>query len=256
MNPRRPGSHAPVDRGSFEHAWHDRFLEFAALHDDDAGIAGWSKSGLETRMRFFRALWRPVPQGALFLDVGCGAGTYTRLLAEQGVLATGVDYSLPALRKARERSSAATSYCAADAVRLPFRDATFDGVLCFGLLQAVSDSAPVARELGRVLKPGGTLWIDALNRGGIAAQVERARRRLRGRSMHLRYESPRILARILASAGFEDVTRHWLPMVPARIARWQPFLESRPARFAFAHVPPVGSVLSHAFVCRATRADS
>jgi ubiquinone/menaquinone biosynthesis C-methylase UbiE len=253
MNSRRSGSCARPDTESLERAWHDRFIEFAALRDDDAGIAGWSTSGLETRMRFFRSLWRSVPKASLFLDVGCGAGTYTRWLVDQGVRATGIDYSLPTLLKARERSAPSTSFCAADAVHLPFRDATFDGVLCFGLLQAVSDSAPVVGELARVLKPGGALWIDALNRGGIAAQVSRARRRLRGRPMHLRYESPAVLAGILREAGFENVARHWLPMVPSRIAMLQPLIESRAARFAFARLPAVGQLLSHAFVLRATR---
>ena len=243
----------PHEDESFEHAWHDRFLEFAALRDDDAGIAGWSTSGLQTRMRFFRRWWRSAGTGARYLDVGCGAGTYTRWLVEQGVQATGVDYSLPALVKARERSVTPIPFCAADAMRLPFRDATFDGALCFGLLQAVSDSTPVVRELARVLKPGGTLWIDALNRGGIAARATRARLRLRGRPMHLRYESPAVLGGILTEAGFENLTRHWLPIVPSRMARLQPLVESRVARFAFAHLPPVGPLLSHAFVFRGTR---
>ena len=207
MNARQSESGELPDRESFEHAWHDRFLEFATLRDDDAGIAGWSKSGLETRLRFFRGLWRSAPRGAMYLDAGCGAGTYTRWLVEHGVQAIGIDYSLPTLMKARERSAAVTSFCAADAVSLPFRDATFDGALCFGLLQAVSDSTPVARELARVLKPGATLWIDALNRGGVAARAARARLRLRGRPMHLRYESPVALARILVDAGFSNCWR-------------------------------------------------
>ena len=253
MNARRSGPHKP-DAESFEHAWHDRFLEFAALRDDDAGIAGWSTSGLDARLRFFRRLWGTAPPGARFVDVGCGAGTYTRWLGEQGVQAIGVDYSLPTLAKARGRSDAATSFCAADAVRLPFRNAAFDGALCFGLLQAVSDSGPVVRELARVLRPGATLWIDALNQRGIAAQAARARLRLKGRPMHLRYESPQILAGKLVDAGFVDLARLWLPIMPSRLRRLQTLVESRAARLVFDGVPMVGALLSHAFVYRATRA--
>lgn len=255
MSSRRPESRETDGRDSFDRAWHERFLEFASLRDDDAGIAGWSTSGLETRLRFFRNRWRTSQPGALYLDAGCGAGTYTRWLAEQGVHPIGVDYSLPTLVKARDRSAAGLSFCAADALRLPFRDKTFDGALCFGLLQAVSNSAPVARELARVLKPGGTLWIDALNQGGLAARVASARRRARGQPMHLRYESPRVLSRIMADAGFDDLTLHWLPIVPARMRLLQPVVESRVARYVFAHVPPVGGALSHAFVIRAMRAS-
>jgi SAM-dependent methyltransferase len=253
---RRPSKpREPHGRESFERAWHQRFLEFAALRDDDAGIAGWSRSGLETRLRFFRGLWTAAPRGALYLDVGCGAGTYTRWLAEQGVRAVGIDYSLPALLKARDRSPPELPFCAADAAQLPFRDATFDGALCFGLLQAVSDSAPVARELSRILKPGAVLWIDALNRGGLASRAARARLQARGRPMHLRYESSEALARTLADAGFVGLARHWLPMVPSRMQFLQPWVESRVARFALSRVPQMGELLSHAFVYHAMRGD-
>lgn len=241
---------------SFEEAWRERFGEFAALRDDDAGIAGWSTSGLETRMRFFRSLWAPVPAGSLYLDAGCGAGTYARWLDDQGLRAVGVDYSLPALVKARDRSPPAVSYCAADAVRLPFADAVFDGALCFGVLQAVSESAPVVRELARVLKPGAALWIDALNRSGLAARVTTARRRARGRPMHLRYEEPGALARALAVAGFDRLERHWLPIVPHGMRHLRPLVESRLARLALSRAPILGGLLSHAFVYRATRAGA
>jgi SAM-dependent methyltransferase len=243
-----------AERESFEHAWHDRFVEFAELRDDDAGIAGWSTNGLETRFRFFRGLWPATPPGALYLDAGCGAGTYTRWLTGQGMRVVGIDYSLPALAKARDRSGSAPMFCGADAVHLPFGDATFDAALCFGLLQAVSDSTPVVRELARVLKPGAALWIDALNRGGVAARAARTRLRLRHQPMHLRYESPRILGSILADAGFQNLTRHWLPIMPSRLQRLQPLVESRFARLALATITPVGAFLSHAFVYCATRA--
>src|SRR5438132_141237 len=85
---------------SFEAQWRERFIEFASLHDDDAGIAGWSMSGLESRFRMFCRLWKPVFAGQLILDLGCGAGTYTRFLFDKGMRPVGVDYSLFALTKA------------------------------------------------------------------------------------------------------------------------------------------------------------
>lgn len=245
----------PTGRTQFEQQWHERFVEFATLREDDAGIAGWSSSGLETRFRFFRRLWRPAAAGARYIDVGCGAATYTRWLAEQGVRIVGLDYSHPTLIKARARTPADIPLCAGDAGRLPFQDETFDGALCFGLLQAVSDSAGVVRELARVLKPGGELWIDALNGAGVAARVEQARLRLRGKDMHLRYESRRRVARVLRDAGFIDLTPHWLPIVPSRIQPLQPLLESHGARYAMARIPWAGMLLSHSFIFHARRAS-
>src|SRR5438128_4020607 len=86
----------PADGSSrtrFEEEWRERFEEFATLREDDAGIAGWSLSGLETRFRFFRRLWSEAPAGALYLDVGFGAATYTRWPAEQGLRVIRLDCS-------------------------------------------------------------------------------------------------------------------------------------------------------------------
>ncbi len=243
-------------RTRFEEQWRERFAEFAAQREDDAGIAGWSLSGLETRFRFFRRLWREASSGGLYLDVGCGAGTYTRWLAEQGLQVIGLDYSQPTLAKARTRTSPTIALCAADATRLPFPDSSFDGALCFGVLQAVSDSAPVIRELARVLRPGGELWIDALNSDGLAARLEQARLRRKGKGMHLRYELHGHVLSVLSDAGFGELTRHWLPIVPSRIHWLQRLVESRPARSLMARIPSMGALLSHSFVFRARRLET
>ena len=243
-------------RTRFEEQWRERFVEFATEREDDAGIAGWSLSGLETRFRFFRRLWHGAAPGSSYLDVGCGAGTYTRWLAEQGLQVIGLDYSQPTLKKARQRISPGIPLCAGDATRLPFADASFDGALCFGVLQAVSDSASVVRELARILKPGGDLWIDALNGSGVAARFEKARLRLKGKGMHLRYELYGHLTRMLSSSGFCEPTLHWLPIAPSRIHWLQPLIESRLARRAFAGFAPAGALLSHSFAFHARRLTS
>src|SRR6185312_7623388 len=61
----------------FEHSWRKRFGEFAELSDDDAGIAGWSESGLDARFRRFRRLWGERTISGCWIDAGCGAATYS-----------------------------------------------------------------------------------------------------------------------------------------------------------------------------------
>src|SRR5688572_17722623 len=95
---------------AFERAWRKRFEGFAERNDDEAGIAGWTNSGLQTRLRRFAALWRVPTPGQRWLDAGCGAGTYTRLLEEHGLEVVGVDYSLTSLRKARARDGSAHAH--------------------------------------------------------------------------------------------------------------------------------------------------
>ena len=243
-------------RQTFEKAWQERFAEFASIREDDAGIAGWSPTGLETRFRFFCSLWTGAGKDAVFLDVGCGAGTYSRWLAEQGLTVIGVDYSYLSLVKGRRRDSVRVHYCASDAMRLPFPDASVDGALCFGVLQAVSDSAPVVSELARVVRPGGEIWIDALNAWNPAALCDRWQRRLAGRPMHLRYESAHAVLELMRVAGFEALSRHWLPIMPRRLQRFQTLSESTLARCVLNAVPALGSIASHSFVIRGVRCSS
>lgn len=236
------------DGPSFEAKWRERFEEFAELRDDDAGIAGWSPSGLETRFRFFTRRWSDPPAAGLWLDIGCGAGTYSSWLHRRGLRTIGLDYSQPTLLKARGRIPGEIALVAGDAMHLPFADGTFDGALCFGVLQAVSDSAPIVREIARVLAPGGVLWIDALNRDGIAARLTEIRRTLRGKQRHLRYESAHALERCLVDAGFIDIRRYWLPIAPTRLQRMQPLLESKALVAILDSIPAAGRLLSHSFV--------
>jgi ubiquinone/menaquinone biosynthesis C-methylase UbiE len=114
----------------FEAAWRRRFEEFAREHDSDAGIAGWSEAGLQARLRGFLRSWRPDAPGAVWLDAGCGAGTYARAMASAGQQVVGLDYSLPSLLKARRRSQdGSILWLAADVTRLPLASSSLDGAI-------------------------------------------------------------------------------------------------------------------------------
>jgi hypothetical protein len=73
--------------------------------------------------------------------------------------------------------------------------------------------------------------------------------------MHLRYESPRSIRRILRASGLVDVELHWMPIVPSKWARVQAWLERPAMRRAVAVVPLIGLLLSHAFIVHAKRPD-
>lgn len=256
MSPKTPEapSRSPRTPIPFESAWRRRFEEFAALRDDDAGIAGWSASGLEARLRHFLACWEGLTPETLWLDAGCGAGTYSRLLAGEGAHVVAVDYSPLTIRKARARSNGAhCAWVVSDVKRLPFRTAQFDGALCLGVLQALSASAPAVHELARAVRPGGAVWIDALNGWCLANLWTRLKRLAQGKPMHLRYESPWALRRTLREAGFENVRLHWMPILPARWQRWQAAVEHPIIRFLLRWIPPLGLAVSHAFLLKAEK---
>jgi len=236
----------------FEDQWRTRFEEFADLRDDDAGIAGWTTTGLDARVRRFLGLWKPGEPGR-WLDAGCGAGTYTRILLRHGHEVVGVDYSLPTLRKAVARELNGAVFTVADVRRLPFAPEHFDGILCLGVTQALEQSATALTELVRLLKPGGQLWIDALNGWCLIHAFGTLRRKVLGNAQHLRYESPLRVKKLCRDAGLADVRLHWMPIMPARSYSLQRVIESSPVARTLQYVPVLGALASHAFIVQATK---
>jgi SAM-dependent methyltransferase len=235
----------------FAARWKSRFERFARLNDDDAGIAGWSTSGLETRFRNFRRLWTAADRDTHWLDIGCGAGTYSRFLAGEGLRVIAMDYSFPSLLKARRRGPANIEWVAGDVARLPLRPGTLDGALCFGVLQAIPASRPALRSLAAALKPAGTLWIDVLNARCVANKLEMARLRRAGKPVHLRYETAQAFGEALRECGFAIVATHWIPILPAKVRRLQPIVELGPVRLLLRRLPALGAWLSHSVLVEA-----
>jgi SAM-dependent methyltransferase len=239
----------------FEAAWRERFGEFASSREDDAGIAGWTATGLEARLRKFLSVWQPSPRNSLWLDAGCGAGTYTRLIAERGLQVVGVDYTFVATAKAFNRDSSGSLYAVANVQRLPFRARTFQGVICFGVTQALSRSDALISELANVTAPGGELWVDGLNGACFMHLAERGRRFITRRRMHLRYEAAGHIARLMRKAGLVDVKRYWMPIAPAGMPSLQKLFETSIVRTIFDRLlPPAGALVSHSFVVCGRRA--
>lgn len=242
-----------MPRPKFEEQWRQRFIQRGTVCQDDADIAGWTRSGLEARLRNFQRLWPGDAPGALWLDVGCGAGSYTRYLAGQGVSPIGMDYSLPSVQKARERSPAAMTWAVGDVTQLAIRPASLDGVLCFGVMQALSRPEQAVRELVHATRPGGQVWIDALNRDCLTTRIRCLVARLTGRSPGLRYDRVGDLAAWLEREGATGIQVHWIPILPGRLQRYQSLLERPWMRRLIRAVPGLGSLLSHAILVSAKR---
>ena len=107
------------------------------------------------------------------LDVPCGQGRHSHLLAEAGYQVDGVDLSRELLGRARARGVGPTlRYTRADMRRLPARwTSRFDAVVnlftSFGFFLLPSDDERVVSEWARVLKRGGVLVWHGGNRDGV-----------------------------------------------------------------------------------------
>jgi demethylmenaquinone methyltransferase/2-methoxy-6-polyprenyl-1,4-benzoquinol methylase len=96
--------------------------------------------------------------GDRVLDLAAGTGTSSEAFHAVGADVVAADFSLGMLRAGHARRSH-LAFVAADALHLPFADASFDAVtISFGLRNLVDPRAGLA-EMARVTRPGGTLVV-------------------------------------------------------------------------------------------------
>ncbi|GIJ77437.1 Methyltransferase domain-containing protein [Micromonospora phaseoli] len=122
--------------------------------------------------------------GQRVLELGCGAASCSRWLADQGARPVAMDLSVGMLRHAAQaaaRSGVRVPLVQADALALPFADQSFDTVCtAFGAVPFVEDSATLMRQVYRVLRPGGRwvfsvthpmrwIFLDDPGQGGLTA---------------------------------------------------------------------------------------
>ncbi len=104
-----------------------------------------------------------IKAGSRVLDVGCGTGLIIPWLLEavgaEGMVIA-LDIAEIMLRVARDKHEAPNlEYIHADIAHPPFLDRSFDEVVCHNCFPHVSDKAGAAREMFRILRPGGRVSI-------------------------------------------------------------------------------------------------
>ncbi len=149
-----------------------------------------------------------IEAGDLLLDAGCGEGRHCFGALERGARVVGVDLDLGSLRKAAgalryaaKRRQSLGAMLQGDAFRLPFRDATFDKLICAEVMEHVHDYAAAARELARVTKPGGRIAVTIPTATSEALYLRLGDDYFESPGGHIRIFAPRDLARALGAAG-------------------------------------------------------
>ncbi|MGC9327733.1 MAG: class I SAM-dependent methyltransferase [Candidatus Hinthialibacter sp.] len=106
---------------------------------------------------------RQAPRGGRLLDVGCGAGHWSRFFHSLGYEVHGVDFSTQMIRTAKTTAPECT-FSVGDACALPFRTASFDMAASMAALEFMTAPETALQEMARCVKPGGRLIIGTLNR--------------------------------------------------------------------------------------------
>jgi ubiquinone/menaquinone biosynthesis C-methylase UbiE len=133
--------------------WHVR------LANEDAGLHSWHRNV---------AKFLDLSPGSRLLEIGCGRGHFASYIARRFPEAevTGVDFSEAAIGIAATNEQIASpnlSFRVGNATALEFADSGFDVVVSCECLEHVPSPDLMAREIGRVLRPGGSFYVTTEN---------------------------------------------------------------------------------------------
>ncbi len=181
------------------------------------------------------------------IDLGCGTGRHVLELAKSPATVLGADLSLHDLRVGRylleimRRDGdvrARVHWLQTAGERLPFVDGAFDRVICTETLEHVDDDSVLARELVRVLKPGGILAVSVPDEFSEKVFWKLSRNYRTHAGGHVRiYQRPQIV-RLLRDAGLRPYavryrhsleTLYWL----SHIAFWSDWGKQGPITRVF-----------------------
>jgi SAM-dependent methyltransferase len=147
-----------------------------------------------------------VRHGDRALDLGCGAGDFTALLAAAGARPVGVDVAEAAVARARSRHPGLDFRLTPIDGPLEFEDNLFDLVWASEVIEHVADTGRWLSEVRRVLSPGGRLLLTTPAHGRVAVALAGVERFSEPLGDHLHLYTRRSLRGLLEEFGFGELS--------------------------------------------------
>jgi 2-polyprenyl-3-methyl-5-hydroxy-6-metoxy-1,4-benzoquinol methylase len=154
-----------LDAEKFSRGWFEeidrRFVYSARLFGHDAAP-------------FDRIIPYAELKGRRVLEIGCGMGLHSELIASAGAAMTAIDISDTSVMATRNRSELKglnLDVRQMDACALQFDDNSFDFVWSWGVIHHSASTGQIVKEIYRVLKPGGEVRAMVYNLDGMPAYI-------------------------------------------------------------------------------------
>ncbi len=228
--PHAQGTVDQAEIGNFEAMaaeWWDPNGRLRPLHDLNPTRLDYLKREISARFgrdpKDSRAL-----EGLAILDIGCGGGLLTEPLARLGASMVGADAGAANIAAAKAHAEAqglVIDFRATTAEALASQGASFDVVIAMEIVEHVADLPMFLREIARMVRPGGLLFLATMNRTlkSFALAIVGAEYVLRwlpvGTHTWSKFVTPKELERVTEAAGLEVLDACGMVFDPLR-GRW------------------------------------
>lgn len=137
------------------------------------------------------------------LDIGCGDGLFLKYFKNCGLEVHGIDFGKTASNYARDILGLDVFTGSLEEAK--YQSGSFDAVSLYAVLEHLPDPLQILREINRILKPGGILFISVPNFNSLESRIFRERWVAIKAPAHLYHFTPATLRAFLLKAGFAIV---------------------------------------------------